>query len=461
MRRFLVWMAAGVLAGAALPAALSAQGYGIYEHSSCMTARAGTGVASPCTDGSAINYNPAGILGSGRGLVSGGITYIGPSGDFTNDVTGLKSGLENQHFYIPHFYATRDFGSKYAAGVGVFAPYGLETNWGTAFEGRFLGYRSKIQSIYVQPTFAVKVASTLQFGAGLDLSWEKVNLRQRADLWAAQVPGAPAGVTFGSLGFAHNTDFADVNLEGNGTGVGFNLGVTWQAHPRVSFGARYLSQQKISINKATAAISQVNTGIILSNGNPLGLPAGTPLDAVLASSFLADSLLGDQGGSTSLTFPAQFVFGVSVKATDRLRLLGDVQWVDWKKFDQLVLTFDRLPQKVIQESYKNTMGYRFGADYVVNDRYTARLGLLSHSAAAPDQTVTPNLPEGPRTEYTAGLGAGLGPKLHLDVAYQYIDQADRRGRTTDGGLAVPTAAVNNGLYSFHASLASATFTYKF
>ena len=461
MRRFLVWMAAGVLAGAALPVGLSAQGYGIFEHGTCQMGRAGTGVASPCSDGSAIFFNPAGISGSGRGVMSVGMTYIGPSGNFTNDITGKKSGLEDQKFYIPHVYMARDFGRTYSAGIGLFAPYGLETNWGNQFEGRFLGYKSKIQSLYLQPTVAMKVTSTLQFGAGLDFSWEKVNLRQRADLWAAQVPGAPAGVTFGNLGFAKNTDFADVNLDGTGTGVGFNLGVTWQAHPRVSFGARYLSQQNISIDKATADINQVNTGLILAPGNPLGLPANTPLDLVLAPQFLTDSALGNQGGSTKLTFPAQFIFGVTLKATDRLRIMGDFQWVNWEKFDKLVLTFDRLPTKTLQESYKNTMGYRLGAEYVVNPRYTARLGVLSHDAAAPDQTVTPNLPEGARTEYTAGLGAGLSDHFHVDVAYQYIDQADRRGRTTDGGLAVPTAAVNNGLYTFKASLVAATFTYKF
>ncbi|HET7042625.1 MAG TPA: outer membrane protein transport protein, partial [Gemmatimonadales bacterium] len=315
MRRFLVWMAAGVLAGAAVPAGLSAQGYGIYEHSSCMTARAGTGVASPCSDGSAINYNPAGILGSGRGLISGGVTYIGPSGDFTNDITGLQSGLEKQQFYIPHFYATRDLGSKYAAGVGVFAPYGLETNWGTGFEGRFLGYKSKIQSIYVQPTLAVQLSRTLSFGAGFDLSFVKVNLRQRADLYSAEL--AP-GVTGANLGFQQGTDFADVNLEGNGTGAGFNLGILWQAHPRLSFGVRYLSQQTINIDNATATITQINTGLVLAGGNPLSVPAGTPVDAVLAPQFTGAGPLVSQGGSTKLTFPSQIVGGITIKATDRL-----------------------------------------------------------------------------------------------------------------------------------------------
>jgi long-chain fatty acid transport protein len=463
MRRFLVWMAAGALAGAVAPAGLAAQGYGIYEHGSCMMGRAGTGTASPCNDASAIFYNPAGIIGSGKGILSAGVTYIGPKGDFTSDASAVTTGLEDQKFYIPHLYYARDLGGGYAAGLGVFAPYGLETNWGTGFEGRFLGYKSKIQSIYVQPTFAAQITPTIKVGGGFDFSFVSVNLRQRADLAGQLVPSplvAP-GTTFGNLGVPVGTDFADVNLEGNGTGVGFNMGVMWQAHPRVALGLKYLSQQEIYINKADATITPVPTGITLQAGNAFGLPAGTPMDAVVAGQFTGAGALVSQTGSTKLTFPSQLVVGVNVKATDRLHILGDVQWVNWKKFSTLALQFERLPQRIIVESYENTVGYRIGGEYMVNEKYTARIGLLSHGAAAPDQTVTPNLPEGPRTEYTAGVGGDLTPKLHLDVAYQYIDQADRRGRTTDGGLAVPTAAVNNGLYTFNASLIGATLTYKF
>ncbi len=47
---------------------------------------------------------------------------------------------------------------------------------------------------------------------------------------------------------------------------------------------------------------------------------------------------------------------------------------------------------------------------------------------SPDESVTPTLPEGTRAEFTAGFGTRLGSKLTADLAYQYIDQADRRGR---------------------------------
>ncbi|HTK57221.1 MAG TPA: outer membrane protein transport protein, partial [Gemmatimonadales bacterium] len=271
MRRFLVWMAAGVLVGVSAPTGLAAQGYGIFEHGTCMMGRAGTGVATPCSDGSAIFFNPAGILGSGmKGTLGAGMTYIGPTGSFTNDVTAQKSELDNLKFYIPHLYYARDLGGGYAAGLGIFAPYGLTTDWGNSFEGRFLGYRSKIEGIYVQPTFAAQITSTIRFGGGIDFSFVKVNLRQRADLWSTTL--AP-GVTGANLGFQKGTDFADINLEGDAKGIGFNLGVTWQAHPRVAIGARYLSQQEIFVNKATADVTQIGTGLVLAPGNPLGLPA--------------------------------------------------------------------------------------------------------------------------------------------------------------------------------------------
>lgn len=458
MRRFLVWMAAGVLAGAVAPAGLEAQGYGIYEHGTCMMGRAGTGTATPCSDGSAIFFNPAGIVGSGRGVLSGGATYIGPTGSFTNDASNETTTLNDLHFFIPHLYYARDLPGGYAAGIGVFAPYGLTTEWGDDFEGRFLGYRSEIQGIYIQPTFGAQVTSTVKIGFGFDFSMVKVNLRQRADVWSTTL--AP-GLTGGNLGIPEGTDFADVNLEGNASGVGFNVGVTWQAHPRVAVGVRYLSQQEIYVNKADATIKQISTGIILAPGNPFSVPGGTPLDSVLAPQFRGAGALVDQKGSTKLTFPDQFVFGLTVAATPQLNILTDVQFVRWSKFETLSLQFERLPQKIIREDYENTIGYRFGAEYAVNTRYMARLGFLSHGAAAPAQTVTPNLPEGPRNEVTAGLGAQLTPKMHIDLAYQYIDQADRRGRTRDGGLAVPTTAVNNGLYTFSAHLIGATLTYKF
>lgn len=463
MRRFPVWMAVGVLGGTiAAPRTVFAQGYGVYEHGSCAMARAGAAVAAPCADGSAVFFNPAGLAFTSGQQISAGGTLIIPSGNFQNDITGAKSTLNDRVYPVPHLYYTRRINDRFAAGFGLFAPYGLETDWPENSEGRFLGYKSVIQGIYLQPTLAVKLTPRIAIGAGLDITHLHVQLNQHADLSTVALPApAPPGATFGNLGIPTGTDFADAELTGGGWNMGANFGIQFQATDKLSLGARYLTRQKVEITNGEVRFKQLPTGITLAAGNPFGVPAGTPLDAIVAPQFLADSALGSQGATTSITLPDQIVVGAAYQLTDKFKILFDYQRVNWKVFDKLVLDFENAPQTTLVESYRASNGYRIGGEYAWRPSTTFRAGFLTHTAAAPDQTVTPNLPEGPRSEFTLGVATRLTGALRVDLAYQYIDQADRRGRSTDGGMAVPTTAVNNGLYTFNAHLFGATFALAF
>lgn len=463
MRRFPVWLAAGVLAGAlAIPRAASAQGYGVYEHGTCAMARAGTAVASPCNDGSTIFFNPAGLALATQQMISGGVTLIAPSGNFENEITGQKTDMNDRVYPVPHFYYQRRINDRFAAGLGLFVPYGLETDWPEDFEGRFLGYKSLVQGFYLQPTLAAKLTDRIMVGGGLDITYLRVGLHQHIDLsTVALPPPAPPGATFANLGIQTGTDFANADLEGHAWNFGMNLGILVQATDKLSFGFKFLSRQKVEINDAEVTFTQIATNDTLANGNPFGVPAGVTLDQVLAPRFLDDSLLGDQGGSTTLRLPEQYVVGVAYQLTPQFKLLFDYQHVNWKVFDQLVINFERAGTRTIVENYHGSDGFRLGGEFAWRPSTTFRAGFLTHTEAAPDQTVTPNLPEGPRSELTLGVGTRLSNSLHLDLAYQYIDQADRRGRSTDGGMAVPTTAVNNGLYTFKAHLFGATLALAF
>jgi len=275
-------------------------------------------------------------------------------------------------------------------------------------------------------------------------------------------PGsAPPGATFGNIGIPVGTDFADVQLKGNDMSLGFHLGAIAQVTDRLSFGIRYLSEQTVNVDDGEATISQVPTNLYLAPGNPLGLPAGTPVDALVAGQFQPGGSLVDQGGTAVLPYPAQLSMGLTLQATDKLRLLGDVGIQFWSVFDTLPITFSVIGEKNLVESYRNTTSWRLGAEYAASRKATVRLGIIAHNAAAPDQTVTPNLPEAARTEFTVGFGSHLSERFGFDLAYQYIDQADRQGRSGDGGMAVPTAALNDGLYTFQANLVGITLTYSF
>ena len=467
MRRTLVCLAASAAVVVATPGALQGQGFQVNEHGTCVMARAGTGVASACTDGSAIYYNPAGLAGMSGITVSSGATLIIAQGTFTDDARGQSTHLDNLPIPVPHLYVVYPITDQLTAGFGTFIPYGLGTNWPLDFEGRFSGYDNDLRSIYVQPTLAYKINERFAIGAGFDFVIGFIELNQRLDLSTQSVPGAPAGTKFGDLGIPFQTEFADAKLRATGaTGIGGNFGIWVRPIDRLSFGARYLTRVTLDYD-GTVTFNQVPTGIILPAGNPFGVPGGTSLDAVVVGAFAAGAPLADGDVTTTIWMPDQVVAGVAVDVTSSLKLLGDWQWVNWSVFDVLIADFSNAltPDLILEEDYEDTHGFRFGFDWTANEQWNIRGGYLHHQGAAPPQTVTPLLPEGDRNEATAGLGIKLSEKLTVDVAYQYILQDDRRGRVRERPAGTTPSQVvtdiNSGLYKFHAHLVAATFTVRF
>ncbi len=367
MRRFaLVLLAGAVLVVAAPLHPLAGQGFGVYEHNTCAMGRGGVTAARPCADGSAIYFSPAGLAGLSGTHVSVGVTLIGAQGNFTDDFLASKSDLKNPLIPVPNIYITHAINPKLTAGIGLYAPYGLETKWdANTFPGRFLGYNTNIRSIYIQPTIGYQISPKLQFGIGVAYIRSTLKLRQRADLSTQPIPdalripaGLPPGVTFAMLGVATGTDFADAVLDASGSGFAVNFGAIVKVNDRLSIGGHWLTRKQIKYD-GNAAFTPVATGLVL----PVAVDFANP----------------------------------------------------------------GTPDLALHPSNKDTHGFRFGTEYQYNSKVQLRGGYLYHTAASPAQFVTPLLPEAPRNEFTVGAGIALTPRWHADLAYQYIKQNDRRG----------------------------------
>src|SRR6266699_1311364 len=247
MRRFALLLLAGAASlVSAPPAPLLAQGFGVYEQNTCTMGRAGVAAARPCADASAIFFNPAGLAGMSGNRLSVGTTLIAARGGLADDFLGTRSDLKNPVIPVPNVYITHQINPKFTAGIGLYAPYGLETKWDpNTFSGRFLGYNTDVRSIYIQPTIGYQVSPKLKFGIGIAYITSRLKLRQRADLSTVPIPATlaalyptppPAGTTFEMLGVPTGTDFADALLEANGSGFAVNFGAIWQVTDRLSIG---------------------------------------------------------------------------------------------------------------------------------------------------------------------------------------------------------------------------------
>ncbi len=455
-----------VVLGLAGSGMASAQGFGVYEQGACMMGRGGAGVADPCPDGSGIFFNPAALSLDAKVITFGGVV-INPRGDFTDtsntSMKGTVSTLNNKYYPVPNLYMSLPFAKRYAFGLGVFAPYGLTTDWPVKSQGRYLGYTSVVQGLYIQPTFAVKLHEHMTFGVGVDVTYLNVELNQRADLSTQMLPN---GATFAALGVAAGTDFADIQLKGHTLSYGYHVGAVFKVNDRFSIGMRYLGSQKVDVTEGAIDTTQIPA--VKPDGTPYtmpialpGIPAGTPMDNLVKPQFDPGGKLSDQTATTMIPLPAQFVAGIAIKASRTVKLFFDYQFTNWSAFDTLKIDGQYLDNE-IPEHYRNVNGFRIGTEIGLREKSQFRAGLNVHGPAAPDQTVTPNLPEGSRRELTLGFGSSLSKALRLDFSYMYLHQPDRSGRTGAGvNPAAPTVADNNGTYSFMGHLFGLSMSVRF
>jgi len=426
---------------AGLAGGLQAQGSSVYVQGSCMTGLAGAGVASPCPDASAVFFNPAALvlqptqatLGFSAIITGGGFTYDPVHG-------GEAVSRETATVPVPHGYVNWNINERLSAALGVFAPYGLSIAWPLEFEGRFVGYDNALQGLYIQPTVSYALAPGLLYvGGGVDFVRGEIEINQRLDAWADP--------NLGALGFLPGTDFADVRLAGDGWGTTVHVGVKAHLAPNLEFGARYLHSVDIDL-RGTAEFEQIPTGVDI-----IGIG---PADAVISQAFPADQEVG-----TSITFPNMAVVGLAYRPIDPLRVLLDYQWTGWSTFRQFDIDFAQQPGQTLILDYRDASTYRIGAELAVAEALDLRAGFIYNTAATPDETVTPLLPEAERNYYTAGIGYRVGG-ARIDLGYQFIDQADRRGRVRGRPTRDLTAEeLNRGLFTGTGHVLGLTISYAF
>ncbi len=440
-----------LLAAMAAPAA--GQGFAIYNQSACSSARGGAVVAAPCPDASSIYFSPA-ALAFQPSTISLGATAVNNSGSFKYDNGGMTVDREAATPLVPQAYASFRFGpeGRLAAGIGVWAPFGLTLEWPETFEGRFLSWNTTVSGIYLQPTLAFQVVpGKFSIAAGPQVIFGGMEINQHLD--------APVEVPqLALLGVPLGTDLASAKMNGTGTGYGFQVGAFWIASDRVSIAARYMNQVKVDLSGDATFEQVMHPDLVLTT------PAGpVPFDVLIGSQglFLPGGPLADQGVEASITFPAELVVGANLKLTPQLAIEGDYQWVRWSVFDTVAATFENGQELSLAMDYNDASVYRAGFTYSASPAFDLIGGFSYNKPAAPDQTVTPLLPDATRQIYGLGFVYSFG-SLRAEAYYNYVNQEDRAGRVRSElpGVTDPMA-LNVGVYSNQASLFGLTLAYVF
>ena len=450
-----------LIAAVALPAGTHAQGFGLNEIGSCAVARGFATTGLPCSDASVIYWNPAAATSLTGWSVYAGVTAIAVSGEFTQDTTGSVFPGKVPLELAPHLFVNVAATPRLATGLGIYVPYGLTSQWQEDFPGRFAALRASIGTIYVQPNIAYElVPGRLSVGGGPVFGRSDLELVQGVDL-STQL--AAPDVTFGMLGIPAQTEFARATLEGSGSAWGFHLALHGTPTPTLRYGLRYLSQLDFAYEDVDVSFRQIATGLVLAADNPFGVPADTPLDAILQPQFAAPNPLVSQRASTRIRHPAQLQVGLGYTGIERTQLSIDYALIGWSAFRELAVEFDQpVLDRTIVQDYHDSWSIRTGVEHLADNGWKLRGGFSYVTTPVPDATVTPMLPDMNRYNFALGVGIPFAGRYSLDATYLRWEADGRRGSLVERQSRTQTTAqLNTGVYALQANIFSLTLKAQF
>jgi len=391
-----------------------AGGFQLNEQSVSSQGTAFAGRSSNVTDASIVFGNPAGMSFLDRAQVTAGATYLDVESEI-NNASGTFPGSNEGDMVpgktVPFGYFVQPINDNLHFGLGVYAPFGVITDYEDGFEGRYFGNYSDVSVITVQPTLSIKFNS--QFSAGFGITYNRIK-------------GELEKATLGASGDG------SVNVQGDDEAYGFTFGLMYKPVESTTFGITYRSDVDYELEGDFDTRNvYVGNGITLPNAS---------YDA-----------------SLDITLPETIDFSVTHDVNDRWTLMAGAALVKWSSFDQLVIENDSpLGTRTEVQDYDDAWQYAVGTAYQLSPSWVVRAGLAYDESPISDEVRTVRVPTGDRMIYSLGAGWTPVPDLTIDVAYTYIDEDTAPVDESSATAGSYQADYDNSINGFGAQL-----TYRF
>ncbi|WP_024616480.1 OmpP1/FadL family transporter [Pseudomonas kilonensis] len=369
---------------------LFASGFALNEQSISGMGTGFAGRSSAADDASTVFGNPAGMSRLKRQQVTGGFAAIDASTDI-DDASGTQSGTNKGDMVpltgVPMGYYVKPIDDQWAFGLGVYAPFGLITDYENGFQGRSFGSKSEVKVVTFQPTVSYAFNDKVSIGFGPTINRISGSLESKLG-----VPGLPE---------------AGVEIKGDDIGYGYNIGVLVQATDTTRVGLTYHSKVKYKLEGHT----EVSPG------------AGTP-------AFLLTD--GRYDASLDITTPESVDFSVTQQINDAWTVYAGSTWTRWSRLKEITVENEgtssggalnpALGTITEEQNWHDTWAYAIGTSYQLNKQWVLRTGLTFDQSPTNNQDRSPRIPTGDRTIFSLGAGWSPTEDLTIDVAYSYLKE---------------------------------------
>ncbi len=366
-----------------VPVSAKATGFALPDQDAFATAR-GEAFAATADNPSAIYYNPAGLTQLKGNTLRAGIyglylnpTYEPPAGGQSYENT------KSWHAVPQVFYARRAEKVPLGYGIGLFAPFGLSSEWPQDTGFRTVATEGCLKYFTINPAAAYELLPNLSLGAGVTFNYAEVDLRQGL-FWPAQ-------------------PLDEFKFAGDGWDVGYNLGLLWKAHEKVFIGISFRSSTSVDMKGKTT----------VQNAAPF------PPDSPMIAPFRVV-----QAASAEFPCPLKAIFGISYRPTPQWNFEFNADYTDWSQLGTITVKQagpipEILPQDVpLVLNWRASWYYEFGGTRYFDNGWTVSAGYILNENSVPDAHYTPLVADLTRHFFSVGVGH-RGERFDFDVAYQF------------------------------------------
>lgn len=397
-QRHRILLATTACLGATLAAApvAHASGFGLREGSADELGTAFAGGPAKAYDAATVWDNPAGMALLNQNEVEGGLSYIGPSTQFTGSATNPLTGANTTGVNGGNAVAPAAAGALFGVwalapawrlGLSVTSPFGERVSYPGDFLGRYQSLVSSITDVNLGLALSYKVTPQLSIGFGPNFDYFSARLTQ-----AVNTPVLSALTGQDPVAAVH----------GNSIGIGYNVGVLYEIDDATRIGVDYHSRIRHNIYGA----QNITIPAIYSLYSP-----GTV--ALLSTA--------NSAATTSITLPDSLSIGIYRQLTPAWAVMASVQWTDWSLFNKLAITqTNGLGGMTINENWKNAWYAGIGTNYQLTDAILLQAGAAYDGSPVTDSNRTTRVPDA--DHYDIGMGAQykICPSTTLQLAYGHV-----------------------------------------
>lgn len=413
------------LSSLAIAMQAGAAGFALNETSASAAGTAYAGRGSNAEDASIMSANPAGIAHLDQMEVTGGFGYVLPKGEFTGSSTIGGNPVPEatvkdfpQSAIIPFGYFSMPVSDKFTFGLGMYAPFGAETDYPDDWNGRYLADKTVVKVINLQPTVSYQFNEELSFGLGIIGSYAD------GELTRSLSPTAKS------------------NMKGDGWAMGWTVGAIWKPVDTTSLGISYRSHIKHTL-KGEAKVSGANL---------------------------------EEKAKLDITLPEMINISLTHQLDDRWTVLAGTSWTRWSRFKELKIVSDQGGGPIsgldptdnqvltyVPENWKNVWAFALGGSYKYSDKLTLKAGYAYDQSPVQDEYRTARIPDSNRNWLTLGMKYSIADDWTVDAAYGYMFAAKAK-IDESAYLSNGTPNTDNtltGEYKIQAHVFSASITKRF